>query len=61
MHPDVQRALADYNHAQYLFDNLRIDDDSDLVQSVMYQLNYEKKKLDDVINKYRFKEQENFS
>lgn len=53
MHPEVQQALANYKHAQYLFDNLRANDDDDLVQSIYYQLNYEKKKLDEAINKYR--------
>ena len=59
MYTDVQQALADYRHAQYLFDNLRLDADPDLVQSIIYQLNYEKKKLDEAINKYRSKQQEN--
>jgi hypothetical protein len=42
-----------------LFDNLPVDTDDDLVQSIIYQLEYDQKKLDEAINKYRSKQQEN--
>lgn len=58
-YPKIQQALTNYNHSQWLFNNLPVDADDDLVQSIIYQLRYDQKKLDEAINKYRSKQQEN--